>query len=164
MNNITPEGKLLNVIKQGQIKMKIKKELKIFTKINIVLIGLIIIILAIFLVDIFISDSTLSDLDMELYKSGEEEVVPIIEPPEEELPDIVVEEKVVTISKEELIKDLNLMGIITGNKNQAIIEDKKEKRTLFLYEGDSIRELRVYEIKENEVILEYKGEKIELKM
>ena len=68
------------------------------------------------------------------------------------------------ISKEEILGNLNLLGIITGENNQAIIEDKNLKKTFFLYKGDSLGELKVYDIKESAVILDYKGEKIELKI
>ena len=54
------------------------------------------------------------------------------------------------------------MGIVTGENNQAIIEDRNLKKTFFIYKGDSLGELKVYDIKNNAVILDYKGEKIEL--
>lgn len=66
------------------------------------------------------------------------------------------------ISREEILGNLNLLGIITGDNNQAIIEDKTLKKTFFLYKGDLLGELKVYDIKDSVVILEYKGEKIEL--
>jgi hypothetical protein len=68
------------------------------------------------------------------------------------------------ISREEILGNLNLLGIITGDNNQAIIEDKTLKKTFFLYKGDLLGELKVYDIKDSVVILEYRGEKIELKI
>lgn len=50
----TPEEKLLNLIKKGQSKVKFGKDLKIFTKVNMVLISLIAVIAVVFLADVFI--------------------------------------------------------------------------------------------------------------
>jgi hypothetical protein len=68
------------------------------------------------------------------------------------------------IPKEEIVGNLNLLGIIRGDNDQAIIEDNTLKKTFFLYKGDLLGELKVYDIKDSAVILDYKGEKIELKI
>jgi hypothetical protein len=57
-----------------------------------------------------------------------------------------------------------LLGVIRGDNDQAIIEDKTLKKTFFLYKGDLLGELKVYDIKDSAVILEYKGEKTEIKL
>ena len=62
----------------------------------------------------------------------------------------------------EFRKDLNLLGIVTGKNPQAIIEDKKEGKTHFVNKGDSIGVLRVEEIREDRVILNYQGEQLDL--
>ena len=62
----------------------------------------------------------------------------------------------------ESIKDLNLLGIVSGKNPQAIIEDKKEGKTHFVNKGDSIGPLRVEEITEDRVILYYRGERLDL--
>lgn len=62
----------------------------------------------------------------------------------------------------ESIKDLNLLGIVSGKNPQAIIEDKKEGKTHFVNKGDSIGPLRVEEITEDRVILNYRGERLDL--
>ncbi|MCX7662037.1 MAG: hypothetical protein N2Z79_05095 [Candidatus Omnitrophica bacterium] len=62
----------------------------------------------------------------------------------------------------ELIKDLTLLGIISGEPNQAIIEDKRNNKTYFLKEGEFLGELQVKSIKEGRVILEYRGREIDL--
>ena len=86
--------------------------------------------------------------------------MPVVEDIEEE---IVIEKKA-TISKESLTKDLTVLGIITGDNDQVIIEDKSAGKTFFLYKGDRFKEFKVDGIKDNGVVLEYKGEKIDLNM
>jgi len=159
MADVSPEEKLLNVIKKQHGKMRLKKDINLFTKINFILIGLIAIILIFFLVDIFTPDYKTPELSIELPE--EKMILPVPKDWDEEK--VIVEERP-SISKEELVKDLNLMGIITGDNDQVIIEDKKAKKTFFLYESDRLGEFKVYDIKESGVILDYKGEKIELKL
>ena len=165
MIDTTPEEKLLNLIKKDQSKTRVRKELKIFTKINILLISIIAIVAVIFLADVFIFKQKTSEeipaVDMQTKTPQAQPVA--IEPKEDNMP--VLTDKAIDpkkMSKEEILGSLNLLGIITGENNQAIIEDKNLKKTFFLYKGDSLGELKVYDIKSNMVILEYKGEKIEL--
>jgi len=162
----TPEEKLLDLIRKGHSKARIGKELRKFTKINIVLIGIIILIVLIFLADVFVFKKDAAEtpaLDMEV---KEHQAQPVAgENAEEELPDISAINKGVNamkIPRQENIANLNLLGIIKGDNTQAIIEDKNLKKTFFLYKGDSIGDLKVYDIKDNVVILDYNGEKIEL--
>lgn len=60
------------------------------------------------------------------------------------------------------LKDLSLIGIIAGEKPQAVIEDKKIQKTYFLYEGQMVNQMKVEEILEDRVILNFNGEKLEL--
>lgn len=165
MMDTTPEEKLLNLIKKDQSKTRIRKELKIFTKINILLISVIAIVAVIFLADVFFPKQKLSEeipaVDMQ---AKTPQVQPVVNSPEEDNAPVLIDKAVnpKKISREEIAGNLNLLGIITGDNNQAIIEDKNLKKTFFLYKGDSMGELKVYDIKPNMVILEYKGEKIEL--
>ncbi|MEK6733157.1 MAG: hypothetical protein AABY55_05970 [Candidatus Omnitrophota bacterium] len=165
MMDTTPEEKLLNLIKKDQSKTRIRKELKIFTKINILLISIIAIVAVIFLADVFIFKQKTSEeipaVDMQAKAS---QAQPVVSEPEEDNAPVLTDKAVDSkkISREEILGNLNLLGIITGENNQAIIEDKNLKKTFFLYKGDSLGELKVYDIKSNMVILEYKGEKIEL--
>ena len=157
----TPEGKLLNLIRKSQHKFNLNKDLKIFTKINIILIAIIIVIFTVFLLDIFIFKNKVSEIPQDI-QIIEEEAQPIennIEGVEE---DINIAPPVSRISVEEIRANLNVLGIVTGENNQAIIEDKSLNKTFFLYKGDSLGELKVYDIKDNVVILDYKGKKIEL--
>lgn len=62
----------------------------------------------------------------------------------------------------DLIKNLNLLGIVSGQKQQVIIEDKKLKKTYFLYQGDYIGEIKIEAIYSDKVVLEYKGEQVHL--
>ena len=65
-------------------------------------------------------------------------------------------------SVKEAAKDLNLVGIVAGKTPHAIIEDKKEGRTLFVNQGDAIGDFRVEAIREDRVILNYQGEQLDL--
>jgi PAB1-binding protein PBP1 len=62
----------------------------------------------------------------------------------------------------ELIKDLKLLGIVSGDKSQAIIEDQKARQTYFLYAGDLLGEIKLEEVYSDRIILEFKGERISL--
>ncbi|MDP2920772.1 MAG: hypothetical protein Q8O12_00185 [Candidatus Omnitrophota bacterium] len=164
MTESTPEGKLLNLIRNGQSKSKIGKDLKIFTKINIILIGIIGLVAIIFIADVFIFKEKPAAVpvvaDTRVKAPEPAPQAPKIQP--EPIAEKIEEAPIKRISKEEILGNLNLLGIITGDNNQAIIEDKTLKKTYFLYKGDSFGDLKVYDIKESAVILDYKGEKIEL--
>jgi len=62
----------------------------------------------------------------------------------------------------ELIKSLELLGIVSGDEPQVIIEDKKLRKTYFLFTGDYLGEIKVEEVYSDRVLLEFKGEKISL--
>lgn len=62
----------------------------------------------------------------------------------------------------DLVKNLTLMGIVSGRNQQAVIEDTKTKKTYFLYEGDFLGEIKVEEIHADRVVLEYRGESAQL--
>ncbi|MBU1912737.1 MAG: hypothetical protein KKB22_04305 [Candidatus Omnitrophica bacterium] len=164
MTESTPEGKLLNLIRNDQSKSKIGKDLKIFTKINIILIGIIGVVAIIFIADVFIFKEkpveapVVADIQVKVPETPPQ--APKIQP--EPIAEKIEEAPVKKISREKILGNLNLLGIIIGDNNQAIIEDKTLKKTYFLYKGDSFGDLKVYDIKESAVILDYKGEKIEL--
>lgn len=62
-----------------------------------------------------------------------------------------------------LASRLNLMGIISGNPAQAIIEDAETKKTYFVTVGQTVVEGAVLDqVLDNRVILDLSGEKIEL--
>jgi len=62
----------------------------------------------------------------------------------------------------DLIKDINLVGIITGENPQAVIEDKKTQKTYYLTKGQFIGELQVEDIKEGKIIINYQGRRLEV--
>jgi len=63
---------------------------------------------------------------------------------------------------QEMVSDLDLVGISLDDEPMAMIENKKEEKTFFLKKGDKIGEFEIEEIQENKVILNFKGNKIEL--
>ena len=65
---------------------------------------------------------------------------------------------------EDIASNLNLIGFISGEKRQAIIEDKKSGKTYFLYKGDNLSGCDVIDVLEDKVILEYAGRTVELRM
>lgn len=62
----------------------------------------------------------------------------------------------------EKIKDITLMGVISGDNPQAIIEDKKLQKTFYLAPGQLIGDFKVEEIQEGKVVLSFNGQKYEL--
>ncbi|MFH1355013.1 MAG: type II secretion system protein N [Candidatus Omnitrophota bacterium] len=62
----------------------------------------------------------------------------------------------------DFIKELKLLGIISGDDPQAIIQDKKTEQTYYLSRGQSVGEIKVEEIQDGRVVLNYKGKKFEL--
>jgi type II secretory pathway component PulC len=61
-----------------------------------------------------------------------------------------------------LAKDITLVGIISGDNPQAVIEDKKNQKTYYLKNGQSFGEFRVASIQEGKIILENNGKMYEL--
>lgn len=60
------------------------------------------------------------------------------------------------------IKDINLVGIISGENPQAVIEDKKTQKTFYVNKGQFIGEFRVEDIQEGKIILNLRGQRFEL--
>ncbi|MFC1667207.1 hypothetical protein ACFL0P_05035 [Candidatus Omnitrophota bacterium] len=165
MDSVTPESKLLDLIKKAQGKIKLKKELKIFTKINIALIVLIVLVLGVFLIDVFTFDYKVPEVTINSPIEKEEDLLISSDFDEDVNEDAeIVFEKDVSVSKDGVIKDLHLLGIIAGDDVQAIIEDRETGKTFFVYQGDSFEKITVHRIRDSKVILDYKGDKIELNM
>lgn len=168
MTEHTPEGKLLELIRKAQSKVNIGRDLRVFTKVNILLIGLIAIVAIIFLLDIFVFKEKPSEEPVLDTQAKIPQAQPVLEKIEEddamEQANLDKNINIKKIPKEEIMGNLNLLGIITSDNNQAIIEDKTLKKTFFLYKGDMFGDLKVHDIKDNLVILDYDGEKIELHM
>lgn len=163
MPKITPEEKLLQIIKKDRFGVRLKKELNIFSKVNIFLGVLIAVVIVIFLADILFFKN--KNIDSAYYTSLADVKpidVEIIPEPEMDIPDLSKNERVKKVYAEDVKKNYALLGIITGDNNQAIIEDKAIKKTFFLYKGDTIGDMIVEDIKNNMVILDCQGEKVQL--
>lgn len=64
-----------------------------------------------------------------------------------------------------ILSRLTLIGIVTGEPPQAIIEDAQTRKTYFATEGQAIVEgLTVKDVLENRVILEFNGETVQLSL
>jgi hypothetical protein len=59
---------------------------------------------------------------------------------------------------------LNLIGVVSGESPQAIIEDAQHQKTSFVSVGQTIGGFTVEEVHENKVILSLNGKKIELSL
>ena len=66
------------------------------------------------------------------------------------------------ISRTNIIKDLNLVGIISGEDKQAIIEDRKTQKIYYLNKGQFIEDFQVEEIQDGKIILNNNGERYEI--
>jgi hypothetical protein len=62
----------------------------------------------------------------------------------------------------DFMKDLTLIGIVSGDNPQAIIEDKKASKTFYLSKNEFIGEAQVEDILEGKVILQFRGQRYEL--
>lgn len=73
----------------------------------------------------------------------------------------LTQESAVTVGAN-LIKDINLLGVISGDNPQAIIEDKKSQKTYYVTKGQMIGEFQVEDIGDGKIILNYSGQRFEL--
>ncbi|MFH0732266.1 MAG: type II secretion system protein N [Candidatus Omnitrophota bacterium] len=64
----------------------------------------------------------------------------------------------------DMVINLTLIGVITGDNPQAIIEDKKTRQTYYVYEGENVLEFKVKKVEKAVVILEYNGETTKLSL
>lgn len=73
----------------------------------------------------------------------------------------LTQESAVTVGAN-LIKDINLLGVISGDSPQAVIEDKKSQKTYYVTKGQLIGEFQVEDIGGGKIILNYSGQRFEL--
>lgn len=189
--NITPEEKLLRLIKEGNKKASKKdyfrflgipkNSFRLFKIISLILIFLVGVVFFATFFDIIFLKNRLPDIEKEIVSLQEETKSNKAE--DAEIPSYKEIDE--AISKRDLFKldsdsgirtseggaagtdisqNLNLLGIITGERPQAIIEDRMLKKSFFLYKGDSFGDFKVIEIKEGTVILDNRGERIELRL
>jgi type II secretory pathway component PulC len=62
----------------------------------------------------------------------------------------------------DLLNDFSLIGIVSGENPQAIIEDKKNQKTYYVSKGQSIGAFKVEGIQEGKVVLGYQGNTYDL--
>lgn len=68
------------------------------------------------------------------------------------------------IAGPELMKNLILVGIISGEKARAVIEDKQAFKTYYVSKGQSIGQFQLVDILEGKIILNYGGQIYELNL
>jgi hypothetical protein len=64
----------------------------------------------------------------------------------------------------ELTKDYRLQGVVLTDEPEAIIQDARTQKTVFVKIGGQLGELTVKEIKEGLIVLQYLGEEIKLEI
>lgn len=62
----------------------------------------------------------------------------------------------------EFIKNLSLVGIVSGQIPQAAIEDKQNLKTYYVTEGQYIQGVHIKDIQDTKVILKYKEQRFDL--
>lgn len=144
---------------------------------NTALIVILIALLAYFLYDLFYSSSRKKDMDIfmqsERAPGADEDAAIEVKPysfyssavdgrnifmPQQ----VEVEEVVTGPTVEEISSTLSLIGIIAGERPQAIIEDKKTGKSHFLYNGGFVGKAKIVDILPDSVIMEYQGQTFEL--
>lgn len=70
----------------------------------------------------------------------------------------------VSVGNIDALKDISLVGIISGENPQAVIEDKKTQKTYYVSKGQFIGEMQVEDIQSGKIIVNYSGQKYELYM
>ncbi len=71
---------------------------------------------------------------------------------------------VLQASLTELTKDYRLQGVVLMDEPEAILQDARTQKTIFVKKGGALGELTVKEIKEGLVVLGYLGEEIKLEI
>ena len=70
----------------------------------------------------------------------------------------------VPLAIKQMVKNLNLVGIIKDEEYQVIIEDRRKKEIYSVYKGDFIGEIMIEDIFEDKVILNYGEDTIDLSL
>jgi hypothetical protein len=66
------------------------------------------------------------------------------------------------IAGTDLTKDINLLGVVTGDAPEAVVEDTKANKVYYVKRGMLIGDYRVDEIQESKVIVSRNGQRFEL--
>ncbi len=70
----------------------------------------------------------------------------------------------VPLAIKQMVKNLNLVGIVKDEEYQVIIEDRRAKKIYSVYKGDFIGEIMIEDIFEYKVILSYGEDTIDLSL
>ena len=62
----------------------------------------------------------------------------------------------------DLTKDINLVGVISGDNPQAVVEDKKAQKVYYLSKGQYLGQFQIADIQESKIVVTYKGQNYEL--
>ncbi|MFH0856113.1 MAG: type II secretion system protein N [Candidatus Omnitrophota bacterium] len=71
-------------------------------------------------------------------------------------------ENAAVVMGDDLLKDINLVGIIAGDTPQAVVEDKKSQKTYYVVKNQFIGRFQVEDIQNGKIILRSNGQKYEL--
>lgn len=72
--------------------------------------------------------------------------------------------QVLKASAAELAKDYRLQGVILGADPEAIVQDVRSQKTMFVRVGEPLGELTVQDIRDGAVVLDCQGEQITLQI
>lgn len=182
---MTPEEKLLKIIKNKEAKQKFIPKFSIKITANKILICGIIILLGYLIFWITISRHSRPRLHhSRINSSGNPEVISSTRSPIKTFGDDTLEAKEIVLDKEKDIFDSQidseenaieqidagfqdrvlqqfvLVGVM--GQSEAIIEDKNNNKTYFLHKNDKLMEFKVKDINSEKVILEANGQEVEL--
>jgi len=68
------------------------------------------------------------------------------------------------LAASEQLKDISLIGVISGDDPQAVIEDKRTQKTYYVNKGQFIEQFQVEDIKDGKIVLTCGGERFELSL
>lgn len=143
-------------------------------KINITLFSMIVAVISYLLIDIlFLHPAELVPTKQQYVRPAKRLVEPESQPYEYYSKDLerdifkpIAREREIKASSEipteELMANLSLLGIVSGENPQAIIEDKAKKKSFFLKEGQSAGGVLLKAIEGENVTVIYKGEELNL--
>ena len=64
----------------------------------------------------------------------------------------------------ELVKDYRLKGVMIMGEPEAIVEDARTQKSVFVKAGEKLGDLTVKEIKEGQIVLSLAGGEVKLEM
>lgn len=80
------------------------------------------------------------------------------------LPETISQELPESGVNSDVLKDITLLGIISGEDPQAVLEDKLSGKSYSLRKNQFMNEYMIEDIREGKVILNYKGQRFELNL